>query len=106
MKVWDVNAVAEPIMRIWQLSEALSRMSRRIQKRYPHESRILKRASEDIIYSFFKDMKERQEEFIKNSKNAETNSSKELDTAHHRKKEQIREQQIEVKKARRLSNDV
>lgn len=106
LKVWDVNSMAEPIMRIWQLSEALSRMSKRIQKRYPGEARILRNASEDIIYTFFKDMKERQEEFVKNSRNAEVNSAKELDAAHQRKREQAREQQLEAKKARRLSSDV
>jgi hypothetical protein len=91
-KAWDVNMMAEPIMRIWQLSEALSRMSRRIQRRYPDESRILKTASEDVIYTFFKDMKERQEEFVKNSKNAEASSAKELDSAHKKKTLQHQQQ--------------
>ena len=76
MKVWDVNAVAEPIMRIWQLSEALSRMSRRIQKRYPREARILKTASEDVIYSFYRDIEEKQEDYLKNSKSSEVSSAK------------------------------
>jgi hypothetical protein len=87
-KVWDVNMMAEPIMRIWQLSEALSRMARRIQKRYPEEARILRTASEDVVYSFFKDMKERQDEFVKNSKSAEISSAKELDAAHRKKEQQ------------------
>jgi len=85
LKIWDVNAVAEPIMRIWQLSEALSRMSKRIQKRYPREARILKTASEDIIYSFYRDMKEKQEEYLRNSKSSEQSSAKDLDAAHYRR---------------------
>ena len=85
MRIWDVNAVAEPIMRIWQLSEALSRMARRIQKRYPREARILKTASEDVIYSFYRDMREKQEEFMKNSRSNELSSAKDLDAAHHKR---------------------
>jgi len=77
--------VAEPIMRIWQLSEALSRMSKRIQKRYPREARVLKTASEDVIYSFYRDMKEKQEEYLKNAKSSETSSAKDLDAAHYRR---------------------
>ena len=92
LKTWDVNAMAEPIMRIWQLSEALSRMARRIQKRYPREARILRTASEDVIYSFYRDMKEKQEEFVKNSRHSEMASAKDLDTAHLRRS-QDREQE-------------
>ena len=85
LKIWDVNAVAEPIMRIWQLSEALSRMARRIQKRYPREARILKTASEDVIYSFYREMKEKQEEHMKSSRSNELSSAKDLDAAHRKK---------------------
>lgn len=102
MKVWDVNAVAEPIMRIWQLSEALSRMSRRIQKRYPKEARILKTASEDVIYSFYRDMKEKQEEYLKNSKSSEQSSAKDLDAAHYRR--EIDRQEGRGKSRRSYSN--
>jgi hypothetical protein len=92
LKTWDVNAMAEPIMRIWQLSEALSRMARRIQKRYPREARVLRTASEDVIYSFYRDMKEKQEEFVKNSRHSEMASAKDLDAAHTRRA-QDREQE-------------
>src|ERR1700730_1180420 len=92
LKTWDVNAMAEPIMRIWQLSEALSRMARRIQKRYPREARILRTASEDVIYSFYRDMKEKQEEFVKNSRHSEMASARDLDTAHLRRSQE-REQE-------------
>jgi hypothetical protein len=85
MKVWDVNAVAEPIMRIWQLSEALSRMSRRIQRRYPKEAKILKTASEDVIYSFYRDMKEKQDEYLRNAKSSEVSSAKDLDAQRARR---------------------
>jgi hypothetical protein len=102
LKVWDVNAVAEPIMRIWQLSEALSRMSRRIQKRYPKEARILKTASEDVIYSFYRDMKEKQEEYLKNSKSSEQSSAKDLDAAHYRR--EIDRQEGKGKGRRSYSN--
>jgi hypothetical protein len=78
-KVWDVNSMAEPIMRIWQLSEALSRMSKRIQRRYPDEAKILRSTSEDIIHYFFEDMKEQQENFFKTLKTAESDSTKEQD---------------------------
>jgi hypothetical protein len=78
-KVWDVNSMAEPIMRIWQLSEALSRMAKRVQKRYPDEARILRSTSEDIIHYFFEDMKEQQENFFKALKTAESDSAKEQD---------------------------
>jgi hypothetical protein len=111
-KVWDVNMMAEPIMRIWQLSEALSRMARRIQKRYPDEARILRTASEDVIYSFFKDMKERQDEFVKNSKSAEISSAKELDAAHQKREQQlhaamavgVEEEPVQKPRSRRSSN--
>jgi hypothetical protein len=103
LKTWDVNAMAEPIMRIWQLSEALSRMARRIQRRYPREAKILKTASEDVIYSFYRDMKEKQEEFVKNSKHSEVASAKDLDTAHTRK-EQDREQEVRPKSRRSFTN--
>ena len=102
MKVWDVNAVAEPIMRIWQLSEALSRMSRRIQKRYPKEAKILKTASEDVIYSFYRDMKEKQEEYLKNSKSSELSSAKDLDAAHYRR--EVDRQESKGKSRRSSSN--
>ena len=78
-KVWDVNSMAEPIMRVWQLSEALSRMARRIQKRYPDEAKILRTSSEDIIHQFFMDMQERQQEFVSTCKTSEANSVKEQD---------------------------
>ncbi len=96
LKTWDVNAMAEPIMRIWQLSEALSRMARRIQKRYPREARILRTASEDVIYSFYRDMKEKQEEFVKNSRHSEMASARDLDTAHLRRA-QDREQEASTR---------
>jgi hypothetical protein len=102
MKVWDVNAVAEPIMRIWQLSEALSRMSKRIQKRYPQEARVLKTASEDVIYSFYRDIKEKQEEYLKNSKSSEQSSAKDLDAAHYRR--EIDRQEGKSKSRRSYSN--
>ncbi len=76
-KAWEINSMAEPIMRIWQLSEALSRMAKRIQRRYPEEAKILRASSEDIIHYFFADMREKQHEFIKNEKTSETNSIKE-----------------------------
>ena len=57
-------------------SEALSRMARRIQRRYPREAKILRTASEDVIYSFYRDMKEKQEEFVKNSRHSEMASAK------------------------------
>src|SRR5713226_7525899 len=103
LKTWDVNAMAEPIMRIWQLSEALSRMARRIQKRYPREARILRTASEDVIYSFYRDMKEKQEEFVKNSRHSEATSAKDLDSA-HQKRAQDREQEVKPKSRRSYSN--
>jgi alanyl-tRNA synthetase len=78
-KIWDVNSMAEPIMRVWQLSEALSRMAKRIQKRYPDEAKILKTSSEEIIHRFFLDMQERQKEFVENSKANEATSTKEQD---------------------------
>lgn len=78
-KVWDINSMAEPIMRVWQLSEALSRMAKRVQKRYPDEAKILRTTSEDIIHQFFMDMRERQQEFVSNCKVNEANSVKEQD---------------------------
>jgi hypothetical protein len=77
LKVWDINSMAEPIMRIWQLSEALSRMARRIQKRYPEDAKILRASSEEIIHYFFLDMREKQAEFLKNARASEDGVSKE-----------------------------
>src|ERR1700730_9057525 len=82
LKTWDVNAMAEPIMRIWQLSEALSRMARRIQRRYPREAKVLRTASEDVIYSFYRDMKEKQEEFVRNSRHSEMASAGQIEKHH------------------------
>ena len=107
LKTWDVNAMAEPIMRIWQLSEALSRMSRRIQKRYPREAKILRTASEDVIYSFYRDMKEKQEEFVRNSRHSEMASAKDLDNAHTRRafdREQAEAATSRTKSRRGFSN--
>jgi len=86
--------MAEPIMRIWQLSEALSRMSKRIQKRYPEEAKILRASSEDIIHHFFIDMRERQEEYVKNAKTNEENSVREQDEK--QRKERL-QKQIDLK---------
>ncbi len=94
-KVWDINSMAEPIMRVWQLSEALSRMAKRIQKRYPDEAKILRTSSEDIIHHFFLDMRERQSEFVENAKTNETNSLKEQDEK-QRKARQEKLSPIEV----------
>jgi len=77
LKVWDINSMAEPIMRIWQLSEALSRMAKRIQKRYPEDAKILRASSEEIIHFFFLDMSEKQAEFLKNAKASEDSVAKE-----------------------------
>ncbi len=85
LKIFDPNSMAEPIMRIWQISEALSRMSRRIKKRYPEESAKLKTSSEDIIYSFYKNMEEEQKKFIDNQRTSEESAIKEMDVAHERK---------------------
>jgi hypothetical protein len=77
LKVWDINSMAEPIMRVWQLSEALSRMAKRVQKRYPEDAKILRASSEDIVHYFFLDMRERQAEFLKNARANEDLASKE-----------------------------
>ena len=68
LKQWDANTLAEPIMRVFQLSEGLARMARRIQKRYPKEAKKLKLASEDIVYAFYKGMEEEQNAFVKKTK--------------------------------------
>jgi hypothetical protein len=101
LKTWDVNAMAEPIMRIWQLSEALSRMARRIQRRYPREAKVLRTASEDVIYSFYRDMKEKQEEFVKNSRHSEMASARDLDTAHLRRAQDREQEGLAKPKSRR-----
>jgi hypothetical protein len=44
--------ISEPAMRYWQLSEAYSRMARRIKKRDPAVARVLQRISEDAILEF------------------------------------------------------
>lgn len=77
LKVWDINSMAEPIMRVWQLSEALSRMAKRVQKRYPEDAKILKASSEEIVHYFFLDMQEKQAEFLKAAKLSEDSLSKE-----------------------------
>jgi len=93
-------------MRIWQLSEALSRMAKRIQKRYPEEAKILRASSEDIIHHFFIDMREKQEEFVKNSKASEANSIKEQDEKQRkdRLQKQIEEENKEKGETTSLSD--
>ncbi|HYB03471.1 MAG TPA: hypothetical protein VED17_03355 [Nitrososphaerales archaeon] len=81
LKVWDINSMAEPIMRVWQLSEALSRMAKRVQKRYPEDAKILKASSEEIVHYFFLDMQEKQAEFLKAAKASEDTLSKEQEEA-------------------------
>jgi len=90
--------MAEPIMRTWQLSEALSRMAKRIRKRFPDEAEILKVSSEDIIHDFFSELRERQAEYLKNTKESEVSSIKEQDEKQKNVRLQKRLEDIERKK--------
>jgi len=79
-------------MRVWQLSEALSRMAKRIQKRYPEDAKILKASSEEIVHYFFLDMREKQAEFLKNAKVSEDSVSKEQEETQRKSRLQKKSQ--------------
>lgn len=77
---FSVNSQSEAIMRYWQLSEALSRMSKRIKKRYPQQARILARASEDICFEFYNSFHEAQKKSVSDGrKNADRDLQNLLD---------------------------